>query len=94
MLRLVDTKNYFLIIKKILKHRSAQTILKHRSEPAAWRCCVVVEDPRRRCGGGGPVNEMRTHMEDRPSESYSSSDPWRATAIELSRPLEIYSSSS
>jgi hypothetical protein len=33
-------------------------------------------------------------MKDRLSESYSSSDPWRALAVELPRPLESSSNSS
>jgi hypothetical protein len=75
-----------------------------RATAAPWRCRAVEET---HCGGGGARRrgttppyrirrEMRyqAHMKDRLSESYSSSDPWRALAVELPRPLESSSNSS
>jgi hypothetical protein len=56
-----------------------------RRSPPPW-CRAIVEDPE--------GDEMPAHAEDRPSDCYSSSDPWRALAVKLPRPLESPSSHS
>jgi hypothetical protein len=66
------------------RHGGGPTPWRRRSPPS-WRRAIV-EDPE--------GDEMPTHAEDKPSDCYSSSNPWRAPAVELPRPLESSSSHS
>jgi hypothetical protein len=79
-----DLRRRHAVVEEPRRGGGGPTLWRSRSPPP-WRR-TSVEDP------GG--DEMLTHVKDKPSKSYSSSDPWRAPAIELPQPLESSSSSS